>query len=150
MINPRNCRIDPRICCPPGSRFVLMIEVFKTNVHNRHDAAMLIEQIHRSFLDYQANFDLEDCDRILRVKCISGVIKSALLIDFLKDLGFEAEVLPDNIPVTGRYPLKQEITVFLPTGLPGILLKNVISRIFIASQIQPGGFLLYFRANCFR
>ncbi len=79
-----------------------MIEVFKTNVHNRQDAGMLIEQIHRSFIHYEANFDLEDCDRILRVKCLSGVIQPALLIDFLKDRGFDAEVLPDEIPFAGN------------------------------------------------
>lgn len=102
VINPRNCRINPRICCLKAGRFVLMIEVFKTNVHNRQDAGMLIEQIHRSFIHYQANFDLDDCDRILRVKCLSGVIQPASLIDFLKDRGFNAEVLPDEIPFAGN------------------------------------------------
>ena len=79
-----------------------MIEVFKTNVHNRHDASMLIDQIHRSFLNYQANFDLEDCDRILRVICITETIQSAFLIDILKGLGFDAEILPDEIPFAGN------------------------------------------------
>jgi hypothetical protein len=79
-----------------------MIEVFKTNVCDRCDANMLIEQIQQSFFNYQVNFDLEDCDRILRVKCITGTIQSALLIDFLKNLGFDAEVLPDEIPFAGR------------------------------------------------
>lgn len=101
VINPRNCRINPRICCLRGSRFVLMIEVFKTNVCNRCDANMLIEQIQQYFFNYQVNFDLEDCDRILRVKCITGTIQSALLINFLKNLGFDAEVLPDEIPFAG-------------------------------------------------
>ena len=77
-----------------------MIEVFKTNVHNRHDASILIEQIQRTF-NYQANFDLDDCDRILRVRCATGTVQSALLIDLLKVLGFDAEILPDEIPFAG-------------------------------------------------
>ena len=31
-------------------------------------AHLLLDQIHKSFRHYQANFDLEDCDRILRVE----------------------------------------------------------------------------------
>jgi hypothetical protein len=76
-----------------------MIEVFKTNVRDRCDANMLIEQIQQSFFNYHANFDLDDCDRILRVKCISGTIQAALIIELLKDAGFDAAILPDNIPL---------------------------------------------------
>jgi hypothetical protein len=75
-----------------------MIEVFKTNVCDRCNANMLLEQIQQSFSNYQANFDLEDCDHILRVKCTTGTIQTALLMELLKGLGFDAEVLPDEIP----------------------------------------------------
>jgi hypothetical protein len=44
---------------------------------------------------YKANFDLDDCDKILRVQCIQGSISSGALILFLKDFGCNAEVLPD-------------------------------------------------------
>ena len=50
-----------------------MVEVFKTNVKDPHHAAMLIDCIHKSFDGYNANFDLEDCDKILRVKSASGI-----------------------------------------------------------------------------
>ena len=73
-----------------------MIEVFKTNVKNRRRAKMLVDQIHKTFIGYKANFDLHDCDNILRVECTTGDIQSSLLIDVLKNLGFHAEVLPDN------------------------------------------------------
>ncbi|HTN09283.1 hypothetical protein [Agriterribacter sp.] len=79
-----------------------MIEVFKTNVYNRHDAGILIERIQQSFLHYQANFDLQDGDCILRVKCTSDLIQPALIIALLKDYGFDAEVLPDEVPFTAR------------------------------------------------
>jgi hypothetical protein len=75
----------------------MMVEVFKTDVNDRDDANRLIKRIHEAFDGYIANFDLEDCDKILRVKCTTGVIVSSCLIDLLKNLGFAAEVLPDEI-----------------------------------------------------
>ena len=78
-----------------------MVEVFKTNVNERDHANMLINQIHKIFTDYKANFDLDDCDKILRVKSIKGVIEPSCLIDLLKKFGFHAEVLPD-VPKPAR------------------------------------------------
>jgi hypothetical protein len=69
-----------------------MIEVFKTNVKDRQHASMLVDQIHKTFGDYKANFDLEDCDKILRVKS-PGSIQPSQLISLLKGFGFKAEVL---------------------------------------------------------
>ena len=73
-----------------------MIEVFKTNVESYDQAAMLMDQIHKNFAGYKANFDLQDCDNILRVKSLTESIESDCLINFLKDLGYEAEILPDE------------------------------------------------------
>jgi hypothetical protein len=73
-----------------------MIEVFKTDVKHRHQANMLLDQIHSAFADYKANFDLDDCDNILRVKSNEPSIQSECLINILKDFGFHAEVLPDD------------------------------------------------------
>ena len=72
-----------------------MIEVFKTNVKEHSQAKVLLDQIHKIFDGHEANFDLEDCDKILRVKCILGFIQPSLFIRLLKDFGFHAEVLPD-------------------------------------------------------
>ena len=73
-----------------------MVEVFKTNVEDQYYANMLVDQIQKVFTGYKANFDLQDCDRILRVKCTTGVIDASGLIEFFKDFGFHAEVLPDD------------------------------------------------------
>jgi hypothetical protein len=75
-----------------------MIEVFKTNVHDHVHAKMLIEEIHETFIHYRANFDLEDCDRILRVKSSRGSVQPSFLINLLRNFGFKAEVLPDDLP----------------------------------------------------
>lgn len=73
-----------------------MVEVFKTNVKDMDEANLLLSLIHRNFKEFQANFDLDDCDKILRVKSISTEIQASCLIDLLKDLGVVAEVLPDD------------------------------------------------------
>lgn len=74
-----------------------MVEVFKTNVKLRSQADMLLEEIHASFKTYKANFDLADCDNILRVMSNDALIETAQLIRILNKYGFEAEILPDII-----------------------------------------------------
>lgn len=81
-----------------------MVEVFKTNVIEQRHAAMLVDEIHRNFVNYKANFDLEDCDKILRVKCTKGQMDSSVVINLLKDLGFSAAILPDEIPMSFSQP----------------------------------------------
>ncbi|MEO6290020.1 MAG: hypothetical protein ABIO76_08875 [Ginsengibacter sp.] len=78
-----------------------MIEVFKTSVLNRDHANMLVYEIHKNFINYKANFDLEDCDKILRVECTAGSIRPGLIIQLLQKFGFKAEVLPDELEPVG-------------------------------------------------
>jgi hypothetical protein len=73
-----------------------MIEVFKTNITDREKAKRLIEEIHKTFAGYKANFDLDDCDKVLRVVSSTGDLEQACFIDWLKKLGCNAEILPDN------------------------------------------------------
>lgn len=73
-----------------------MIEVFKTDVTDREKAKQLIEEIHKTFEGYKANFDLDDCDKILRIVSSAGNIEQDCFIDWLKKLGCNAEILPDN------------------------------------------------------
>jgi hypothetical protein len=72
------------------------VEVFKTNVADPEQAKWLVDQIERNFANCKVNFDLDDCDRILRV-VFDGKNQSDLLIDFLKNVGCIVEVLPDTI-----------------------------------------------------
>ncbi|MFT3823370.1 MAG: hypothetical protein QM731_05595 [Chitinophagaceae bacterium] len=73
-----------------------MIEVFKTNVKDKALANTVVNSIHSSFENYSANFDLHDCDNILRVKSSSGYVQVASLVTFLNTLGCIAEVLSDD------------------------------------------------------
>lgn len=79
-----------------------MIEVFKTNVSKRVEAQMLIDTIQCAFGNYTVNFDLEDCDRILRVKTEREAIEVPQLVSLLRRLGFEAEILPDEVTSEGQ------------------------------------------------
>lgn len=75
-----------------------MIEVFKTDVENQSRATNILQQLKKEFTTYSANFDLEDCDRILRIHA-DGEINSDELIAWLKVLDVNAEVLSDNVDV---------------------------------------------------
>jgi hypothetical protein len=57
-----------------------MIEVFKTNVEEVHDAAELATVLLQHFPACSVSFDLEDCDRVLRVE---GKNVSAVAIERL-------------------------------------------------------------------
>ncbi|MEO8473384.1 MAG: hypothetical protein ABI477_14390 [Chryseolinea sp.] len=70
-----------------------MVEVFKTNITNKVDAAIIIADIHQQFPSYNANFDLQDCDRILRVKSTGDQVKATSLIRVVMNFGYHAEML---------------------------------------------------------
>jgi hypothetical protein len=78
----------------------IMIEVFKTNVTDSYHAKLLLQEIHKRFSAYKANFDLDDCDRILRVVSHANEVDSEVIISLLKNAGFYAEVLEDDEPST--------------------------------------------------
>ena len=73
-----------------------MVEVFRTNVADRDQADWIVGYIQHTFKHYTASFDLEDCDRILVVKCFSGVVQSSQVIDLIISLDFHAEILPEE------------------------------------------------------
>ncbi|HYK55461.1 MAG TPA: hypothetical protein VEV15_03215 [Flavisolibacter sp.] len=45
-----------------------MVEVYKTNVGQASEAGRLVELLLKHFPDCKINFDLQDCDKILRVE----------------------------------------------------------------------------------
>ncbi|MGX5820091.1 hypothetical protein ACWKWU_17975 [Chitinophaga lutea] len=75
-----------------------MVEIFKTNVCSPRNAEWLTDLIHRRFEKYRANFDLEDCDRILRVISPTGAIDAHAVIALMAEQGYQAAVLPDEQP----------------------------------------------------
>ncbi len=79
-----------------------MIEVYRTNVSNHAQATMLVLKIEKEFINYKANFDLHDCDNILRIKSTAGYIESGFVINLLSEFGFHAEILPDEVIVADK------------------------------------------------
>jgi hypothetical protein len=74
-----------------------MVEVFKTTVDNHVQAFRLLAVIHRAFPGYTANFDLDDCDRILRVESHEGQPDNCAIIHLIISHGCFAEVLNDEL-----------------------------------------------------
>jgi len=68
-----------------------MVEVFKTNVQKKAQSKMLLCILSEAFPSFKINFDLPDCDKVLRVE---GDNMEALPIMILvKEHGFTCELL---------------------------------------------------------
>ena len=70
-----------------------MVDVFKTNVQRADQAKMLIEILLEHFPNSDVNFDLEDCDKILRVK--HNGINTNEIAALLNEHGYVCEELQD-------------------------------------------------------
>ena len=69
-----------------------MIEVFKTNVQNKAQAERVIKFLREDFSGANINFDLQDCDKILRMDGIERSYIQTIIAD-LNNLGFTCEIL---------------------------------------------------------
>lgn len=69
-----------------------MIEIFKTNIQNKTQANRIINLLKKVSSEATINFDLTDCDKILRV---DGITKSysQTIVNDLNILGFTCEIL---------------------------------------------------------
>lgn len=72
-----------------------LVEVFKTNVEQEIQAAEVLSVLADHFPSYKINFDLQDCDRILRVESRNGAIDSSRIIEAIGSFGYVIEELPD-------------------------------------------------------
>ena len=70
-----------------------MISVFKTSVSNASDIEILKPLLDIQLENSKWNFDLEDCDNILRIDSLNEVTLQT--IKLLKYYGFECEELSD-------------------------------------------------------
>ena len=68
-----------------------MIEVYKTNVRTKVQSRKIIKLLKSTFSETTINFDLKDCDKILRIKGINRDTKK--VIPNLIRLGFKCELL---------------------------------------------------------
>ena len=68
-----------------------MVEVFKTNVRSIRDAKFIIQKLAEEFPKHKMNFDLSDCDRILRVQ--GQNILENKIISIVTALDYKCEIL---------------------------------------------------------
>jgi hypothetical protein len=68
-----------------------MVEVFKTNVQEADVAETLIDKLLLLFPYSRINFDLSDCDKILRVEAEN--VCSEKIIELVLSSGYQSEVL---------------------------------------------------------
>ena len=69
-----------------------MIEIFKTNVLNGRQAKPILMFLGKRFSEAKINFDLSDCDKILRVDGIDNSDSQTIITD-LKKFGIDCEIL---------------------------------------------------------
>lgn len=69
-----------------------MVEVFKTNVQEQSHAAELIALFNSYFPGSRINFDLEDCDKILRIEG-GGALHPSKIMLLMNEHGFDCTVL---------------------------------------------------------
>jgi len=68
-----------------------MVEVFKTNIRHYYQSQSLIKKLLGYFPGSMVNFDLEDCDKVLRVE--GNGICPLKIIDLVTADGYECEAL---------------------------------------------------------
>jgi len=68
-----------------------IVEVFKTNVQQDDQARQLIKKLLGHFPHCKINFDLQDCDKILRVAGIQ--IYPDKIIELINPSGYHCEIL---------------------------------------------------------
>ena len=68
-----------------------MVEIFKTNVQHTDESHMIVEKLLVHYPANKINFDLSDCDRILRVE--GEEICPETIVAFVVAKGFQCEVL---------------------------------------------------------
>lgn len=68
-----------------------MVEVFKTNIYEVEKSRIIFQKLQKHFPENQINFDLGDCDKILRVE--GKNVLPGKIIEILKEEGLFCEIL---------------------------------------------------------
>ena len=68
-----------------------MIEIFKTNVQQRSEADIIIDQLLQHMPGSRINFDLHDCDKILRIE--GNDFHPDQVIEIVQGIGFSCCML---------------------------------------------------------
>lgn len=69
-----------------------VVEIFKTNVNSEELADTIVFKLNQLYPKYRINFDLEDCDRVLRIESNTDVAVLGV-IDYGKENAIHIEVI---------------------------------------------------------
>lgn len=69
----------------------MMIEIFRTDVKNKQLAGKITQQINSLFTVKSINFDLSDCDRVLRIEATH--LNNSEVIKIVNSFGHECTEL---------------------------------------------------------
>lgn len=69
------------------------IKVYKTSITERLEANSIRQEILKRFEYYEINFDLEDCDNVLRVESLNGPVDESVLKHIFENHGQNIEPL---------------------------------------------------------
>jgi hypothetical protein len=67
------------------------VEAFKTNVQKKTQSKVLLGILSEAFPSSKINFDLSDCDKVLRVE--DDNIEASRIMILVKEHGFKCEIL---------------------------------------------------------
>ncbi|MGO3707196.1 MAG: hypothetical protein ACTJGD_04175 [Mesonia hippocampi] len=65
----------------------MIVAIFKTDIVQEKEAQEIVEQLKNKLPTYEINFDLEDCDNILRVYGKND--KTNFVVRFMSNMGFQ-------------------------------------------------------------
>lgn len=73
---------------------MVTVEVYKTDVDDKLKAERIINEIRRALPGSDPSFDLDDCDKVLRVENHSSGVDKSEVKRILNSHGHQLQVLP--------------------------------------------------------
>ena len=70
-----------------------MVEIFTTNVPQKEEADKILLLLGTHFPHHKINFDLEDCDKILRVEYAN--VQAEKIAEIVQQCGYQCNLLQD-------------------------------------------------------
>ena len=71
-----------------------VVQVFKTDVANQMIAASIILYLNQYFAHCRINFDLDDCDKVLRIENSQAPLDEVEIRSLIAGCGYHCEPLP--------------------------------------------------------
>ena len=72
-----------------------IVQVFKTDVQDQKDARRIVLFLHQNYAHCKVNFDLDDCDKVLRIESQQEPVKEAAIQLVVAVYGYDCKPLQD-------------------------------------------------------